>query len=269
MGSATREALASAREALSTVAGKDALAAGTELFKAARVIGDSAQLRAMLADPSAAAQDKNSVIGRLFSSLGTPARTLLSELVASRWSSQDDLLAGIEEMGIRAVASSIAKGDAAKGGSLEAELFAFGSAVASDPQLELAVGSKLGSPSAKSALVTALLAKKASAQTLAIVDHLVQQPRGRRIGELIRSAAATVADQAGLAVATIITAAPISAAQLDRLRAGLSQSYGRDLKLNLVIDPSILGGIRVQIGDDVIDGSVSTRINDLRLQLAG
>lgn len=264
MGSATREALASAREALAKVAAKDALATGTQLFEAARVIGGSAQLRSALADPSAAANDKAAVIGAIFSSLGASTRTLLGEIVATRWSSPDDLLAGIEEVGIRAVASSAAKGD-----SLEGELFAFGAAVSSDPELELAVGSKLGSPAAKSALVTKLLSKKASAQTLAIVDHLVQQPRGRRIGELIRTAAATVADQAGLAVATIVTAAPISPAQLERLRAGLAKSYGRDLKLNLVIDPSILGGIRVQIGDDVIDGSVSTRINDLRLQLAG
>lgn len=264
MGSATREALASARAALTKVAGKDGLAAGTELFQAARVIGDSAQLRTLLADPSAVASEKAAVVGKVFASLGAPARTLLTEIVSSRWSSQDDLLAGIEEVGIRAVASSAAKGD-----SLEGELFSFGSAVASDPELELAVGSKLGSSALKSALVTKLLSKKASAQTVAIVDHLVQQPRGRRIGELIRTAAATVADQADLAIATIITAAPISAAQLERLRAGLAKSYGRELKLNLVIDPSILGGIRVQIGDDVIDGSVATRINDLRLQLAG
>ncbi len=66
----------------------------------------------------------------------------------------------------------------------------------------------------------------------------------------------------------MITAAPITPAQLDRLRASLAKSYGRDLEINQVIDPSIIGGIRVQIGDDVIDGSVSTRINDLRLQLA-
>jgi F-type H+-transporting ATPase subunit delta len=269
MGSATREALASAREALAKVAAKDALATGTQLFEASRVIGGSAQLRSALADPSAAASDKAAVIGAIFSSLGAPTRTLLGEIVATRWSTPDDLLAGIEEVGIRAVASSFDRSSAAKGDSLEGELFAFGAAVSSDPELELAVGSKLGSPAAKSALVTKLLSTKASPQTLAIVDHLVQQPRGRRIGELIRTAAAIVADQAGLAVATVVTAAPISAAQLERLRAGLAQSYGRDLKLNVVIDPSILGGIRVQIGDDVIDGSVSTRINDLRLQLAG
>ena len=264
MGSATREALASARGALAKVSGSEALAAGSQLFEAARIIGGSAQLRAVLADPSVAAQEKASVFGQVFSAIGAPARALLGEIVSSRWSSQDDLLAGIEEVGIRAVASS-----AAKGSDLEAELFTFGAAVSSDPELELAVGSKLGTPAAKSALVTKLLAKKTSPQTLAIVDHLVQQPRGRRIGELVRTAASLVADQAGLAVATVITAAPISDAQVERLRAGLAKSYGRDLKLNLVIDPSIIGGIRVQIGDDVIDGSVSTRINDLRLQLAG
>lgn len=264
MGSATREALASARDALAKVAAKDALATGTQLFEAARVIGRSAQLRSALADPSAAAQDKAAVIGAVFGAIGAPARTLLSEIVGSRWSTPDDLLAGIEEVGIRAVASSTAQGD-----SLEGELFSFGAAVSSDPALELAVGSKLGSAAAKSVLVTKLLSKKATAQTLAIVDHLVQQPRGRRIGELIRTAASIVADQAGLTVATVITAAPLSAAQLDRLRAGLSKTYGRDLSLNMVIDPSILGGVRVAVGDDVIDGSVATRINDLRLQLAG
>jgi len=263
MGSATREALDAARTALTSVSASDALTAGEQLFEAARVLGTSAQLRTALADPSAAATDKASVVDQVFSSVGAPAKKLLAEIVSSRWSTQDDLLAGIEEIAIRAVASSAAKAD-----SIEAELFSFGAAVSSDAELELAVGSKLGSVKSKSQLITTLIGGKASAQTLAIVDHLVQQPRGRRIGELVRTAAAIVADQAGLAVATVVTAAPISAAQLDRLRAGLAKTYGRDLKLNQVIDPTIIGGIRVQIGDDVIDGSVSTRINDLRLQLA-
>ncbi|MGV8881242.1 MAG: F0F1 ATP synthase subunit delta [Rhodoglobus sp.] len=262
MGSATREALASAKTALAALATKDALTAGTELFQAGRVIGSSAQLRTTLADPSAEPADKSAVVNALFSSLGAPARALLSSIAASRWSTPDDLLAGIEEIGIRAIATS------APGGSIEAELFTFGTAVASDAGLELAVGSKLGSSESKSALVSSLLAGKASAQTLAIVDHLVQQPRGRRINELIRNAASIVADEANLAVATITTAAPLSAAQLDRLRAGLAKNHGRDLKLNLVIDPAVLGGIRVQIGDDVIDGSVSTKITELRLRLA-
>lgn len=261
MGSATREALASAITALGALGDKDGLAVGSQLFEAARVIGDSSQLRAALADPAVPADEKTSVVDQVFSSIGAPAKKLLSEIVGARWSTADDLLAGIEEIGIRAVAGSATKG------SIESELFSFGTAVSSNAELELAVGSKLGSTEAKSKLVQSLL-KNASPQALAIVDHLVQQPRGRRINELVRHAASIVADQAGLAVATVITAAPISAAQLDRLRAGLAKNYGRDLQINHVVDPSIIGGVRVQIGDDVIDGSVSTRITDLRLRLA-
>lgn len=263
MGSATRVALTEARTALGALKNSDALEAGQQLFSAGRVIGDSAPLRSMLSDHSVAASEKAAVIDNLFSTLGAPARGLLAGIASSRWSTQDQLLAGIEEIGIRAVARS-----APKGLSIEGELFAFGAAVSSDAELELAVGSKLGSNAAKSALIAALLKGKSSDQSLAILDQLVQQPRGRRIGGLIRTAASIVADEAGLAVATITSAAPINSTQVDRLRAGLSRSYGRDLEVNLVVDPSIVGGIRVQVGDDVIDGSVSTRINELRLKLA-
>ena len=99
------------------------------------------------------------------------------------------------------------------------------------------------------------------------IAHVEGLP-GVMANELIRNAASLVADEADLAVATITTATPLSAEQLDRLRAGLAKNHGRDLKLNLVIDPAVLGGIRVQIGDDVIDGSVSTKITELRLRLA-
>src|SRR6187402_3247865 len=121
MGSATREALAKAKDALGKLGGTDGLAIGEQLFEAGRVIGDSAQLRSALADPSTAAEDKAAVIGAVFSGIGAAARDLLAAVVGNRWSTQDDLLAGIEEIGIRAVA-----GSAGKDVAIEAELFAFG-----------------------------------------------------------------------------------------------------------------------------------------------
>jgi len=263
MGSATREALVAAKDALSSLTAKNSLATGAELFQAGRVVGDSAQLRSVLADPAADAKDKTAAVGSVFSSLSATTRTVLSALVGARWSSAEDLLAGIEETAIRAIAKS-----APAKLAIEDELFAFGSTVASDSQLELAVGSKLGSDESKSQLVRSLLKGKASEQTVYIIDHLVQQPRGRRIGELLSTASDIVADQAGQTIATITTAAPLKAAQLERLRSGLVKSYGRELKLNVRIDPSLIGGVRVQIGDEVIDGSVSTKLNDLRIQLA-
>jgi F-type H+-transporting ATPase subunit delta len=262
VGSATREALSASREAIASLGGKTDLAVGEQLLQAGRVIGESAQLRAALADPSAEPAAKRRVSDSVFSSLSAPARQLLGVVAENRWSSDSDLLAGIEELGIRIVA-------AAATAPIEAELFAFSHAVNSSSELELAVGSKLGSSEAKASLVESLLAKKASPHTVAIVSHLVQQPRGRRINELLRFAASIVADQAGMSIATVTTAQALAPAQLERLRAGLAANYGRELRVNQVVDPSLIGGVRVQIGDDVIDGSVSSRLNELRLQLAG
>jgi F-type H+-transporting ATPase subunit delta len=262
VGSASREALAAAKDALAAETSLTR-ATGEQLLSAERDIAASPQLLAVLADPAVEAGEKAGLTGRIFTAFEPAAARLLGVLTGRRWSSSAQLLDGIEELGIRAIARS------ASGGDLEAELFAFGRAVAGDNELELAVGSKLGDPAAKAALVRTLLGGKASDDAIAIVAHLVQSPRGRRIGALLSSAARLVADEAGALVATVTAAAPLTDAQRASLVTTLTARYDREPRINLVIDPSIIGGLRVQIGDDVIDGTVASRIADLRLQLAG
>ncbi|WP_066040125.1 F0F1 ATP synthase subunit delta [Herbiconiux solani] len=265
MGSATRVALEQATTRLAGLGAKVDLATGEELFAAGRIIGDSSHLLGALSDPGAEASAKTALVKQLFGPAYSPVTVELLDAVAtSRWSSHKDLLAGIEELGIRAVASS-----APASAAIDSELFEFSRAVTTDANLELALGSKLGSVDQKRSLVERLIGGRASEQTLAIVRQLVTQPRGRRIGELLRYASAIVADQSGSQVATVVVAAPLSAAQLQRLERVLATRHGRTIQLNQVIDPSVVGGVRIQVGDDVIDGSVSTRLNDLRLQLAG
>jgi len=262
MGSASRVALEAAITALASAKGVTR-GTGEQLLSAGRDIAGSSQLRALLADPSIEPAEKTALIGRIFGSLDSAATALLASLVSSRWSSSDQLIDGIEQIGIRAIA------DSSSGAAIESELFAFSRAVSSDPDLELAVGSKLGDPAEKAALVDRLLGAKVDPGTLAIVRHLVQSPRGRRIGALLSTAAATVADASGGIVATVTAASPLTAAQLDSLTATLAAQYGREPRIAVRIDPSVIGGLRVQVGDDVIDGTIASRLSELRLQLAG
>lgn len=262
MGSASRVALAAAVTALADEKGVTR-ATGEQLLSAGRDIAGSPQLRSLLVDPSIPMPAKSKLIGSIFSSHDAASARLLAGLTTARWSDSDELIDGIEQIGIRAIAAS------ADGAAIESDLFAFARAVTSDNDLELAVGSTLSDPAQKAALVDRLLAGKAHDGTVAIVRHLVQSPRGRRIGELIQSAAETVADATGGIVAIVTAAAPLSAAQLEKLTATLTTQYGREPRIALRIDPTVIGGLRVQIGEDVIDGTVAARLADLRLQLAG
>lgn len=262
MGSATREAIAAANATLG-VQGAVGLATGEQLLAAALVVSRSHELRAALADDTAKDSDRKGIVDAVFGAYTKEAQAILVSLSTSRWSSEDDLVAGIEELGIRALASS-----APKNLSIDDELFEFGVAVTSNSELELALGSKLGGVDGKVALVDSLVGNKCSEQTVAILKALLAQPRGRRIAELIRYAATIVADEAGNGIATVTVATVLDAEQRTRLETALSAQYGRDIRLNVIVDPVILGGIRVQIGSEVIDGTISNRIADLRLRLA-
>jgi F-type H+-transporting ATPase subunit delta len=262
VGSASRIALETAITALAEAKGVTR-ASGEQLLSADRDIAGSPQLLAVLADPSVDGAAKAGLIGSIFGSLDAAAKQVLGTLVEARWSNSDQLVDGIEEIGIRAIAAS--SGNA----GIEGELFEFARAVGSNAELELAIGSNLSEPAQKVALVDGLLAGKADPGTVAIVRHLVQSPRGRRIGELIASAAQTVADASDGFVATVTAAAPLEPAQLKTLSSTLAAQYGREPRIDVRIDPSVIGGLRVQVGDEVIDGTIASRLTELRLQLAG
>ena len=263
MGSATTQALAATTKALDATSGVDLDVAG-ELFAAARAVGDSSQLSGALADSAAPAEARRQVVAGVFGAAVKPTTaSLLTTVVEQRWSSASDLVDAIEGLAVRAAAVADTATD------VEEELFRFSRTVAENPELELALGSRLGDAAAKGALVEKLLAGRAGAATTLIAASLVRQPRERRVRQLLSRATRIVADQRNRAVATVVVAAPLSAAQSERLTAALSKRYGTQVSLNTIVDPTVVGGLRVQIADDVIDASVSSRLADLRQRLAG
>lgn len=262
MGSATREALGVASATLDAMGATD-FATGEQLLAAALVVDGSPALKAALADDTAALSGRASIVGAVFGSYTSGAQAVLTSLASQRWSSEADLVASIERLGIRALAAS-----APKSVSIDDELFAFSTAVGSDPDLELALGSRLGASQGKIALVAKLLVGKASEQTVAILSALVARPDGRRIAGLIRYAAVIVAEESSRMIATVTVAAPLSAEQSARLAQALSTRHNRTIHINELIDPNIIGGMRVQVGDEVTDGSIASRLADLRPLLA-
>lgn len=262
MGAATRSSAAAAVDAL-TAMKRPSADLGEQLLASARAVASSRQLVTILVDPSVPADQRALLAQRAVGgSLGLQARTLLGVLAGGRWSEPEDLVGAIEEVGIRALATS----KSAEG--LESELFTVRRAVTSDGRLELALGSQASPAAARLALVDSLL-RSAGPATRAIVRHVVQLPRGRKPVEALDRAQGIVADATGRLVAVVETARPLSAAQANAVSERLESAYGRKIALNQVIEPDLVAGLRITVGDDVIDGTVRARLDDLRLRLAG
>ncbi len=266
MGSATTQARTDAVEALDALgSGVDLARVGRELFAALTTLVGNPSLRHAVGDSSATAEAKQALVTAVFGAqVSADTLGVLNGVAAARWSDPSDVVDGVEELGIRALARS-----AGAAASVDEELLSFGQIVGSDAELELVLSSKLGSAEGRVSIVQALVTGKASEATVEILSQLVRHPRGRRINALLTRAALAVADAAGFALARVTVAGPLSAEQSARLEKSLTERYGKPVRVNVAVDPELIGGVRVEVGDDVIDGSVSGRIEDLRRRMAG
>lgn len=94
----------------------------------------------------------------------------------------------------------------------------------------------------------------------------------RRLGELgntIRAFQALAANYRGEVTAAVTSAHPLSAAQVNALKQQLKSRVGRDVSVDLTVDPAILGGLVVKIGSQMIDSSIKTRLNSLAHAMKG
>jgi F-type H+-transporting ATPase subunit delta len=260
MGSASRVAMISVKAAVAKSNGLS-IVAGAAILSVGRAIGSSPSLRAALANPVADAKAKAALIDSVVGAIDSSAKSLLHVVVGERWSSADEMLAGIEEIGVRVIASGSTD-------AIEAELFSIARIVAANPALELALSAKRGGAEAKRQLAGAVL-RGASESTTEIVRHLVSQPRGRRIRTLLAEAQEIVADQQGRGVAIVTVSSPLDAAQRDRIAGVLRARFGREHHIDEIVDDTIVGGFAVQVGDDTIDASIRSRLTELSSKLAG
>ncbi|MFI6930665.1 F0F1 ATP synthase subunit delta [Streptomyces sp. NPDC050287] len=270
MNGASRDALAAGRErldALTDSTSVDAAQLADELASVTALLDREVSLRRVLTDPSQAGEAKAELVQRLLGSqVGGHTVDLVSGLVRSRWSRSRDLVDALEELA--SLADLTAAQQAGTLDSVEDELFRFGRIVASNTELRAALTDRKANASAKGELLRSLLGGRAAATTERLVTRLVAAPRGRSLEAGLESLTKLAADRRNRMVAVVTSAVPLSDPQKQRLGAALAKLYGRTMHLNLDVDPAVLGGIRVQVGDEVINGSLADRIEDAGRRLA-
>jgi F-type H+-transporting ATPase subunit delta len=245
----------------------DAAQLGTELFQVAGVLSKQAQLRRALTDPSAAPKAKSGLAKHLFSGkLSSDTVDVVATAAASRWSSGADFVDAIEQLGALALVISAEKdGDL---GDLEDQLFRLGRIVVGDALLRDAITNRQLGVERRQALVSGLLEGKVSNSAIRLAVQAVAT-RHRSFELALEEFQNLAADRQRRLVAVVRSAIELTDDERQRLEAGLARQYGRKIHLNTVVDPDVLAGVRVELGDDVIDATVVRRLDDARRRMTG
>lgn len=269
MSATQREAVAGLRERLDGHHSDPAIAGlAAELFAAADLIGSDSMLRTALSDGGQPVEARVGTLRELLGSRLSPlAVDTLADVVGQRWASADELVDAIEDLGAQASFMSAESADALS--SVEDELFAFSRAVSGSADLQLALSDPATGQQAKAGLVRTLLEGRTNPITVDLLAHAMSNVRGRRAELVVEHLMSLAADQRNRAVAEVRTAVPLTDEQSQRLQAALSQRFGREVRLNVATDPQVIGGISVRVGTEVIDGTVSTRLEQARRALVG
>jgi F-type H+-transporting ATPase subunit delta len=143
---------------------------------------------------------------------------------------------------------------------LEDELFRFGRVVASTPELRIALTNPFASAQSKRELLADLLADKVTPESLRLITEAAVSPLGRSLDVSLEEYARLAARRRERLVAEVHVAVPLSDPQRARLASALAAAYSHQVHLNVVVDPKVAGGMTIRIGDDLIDGSVASRL---------
>ncbi len=149
-------------------------------------------------------------------------------------------------------------------GEVEDELFRLGRVLESSEELRSTLTDPHLPAARRQQIVEDLLEGKATTTTTAIVSMIVGAGRAADLPKIAQELVQRSASDRGEAVAEVRSAVPLTEEQISRLAAALAARTNREITVKNIVDPTVMGGIVTQIGDSVLDGSVRTRLNQLR-----
>ncbi|EOM74937.1 F0F1 ATP synthase subunit delta [Rhodococcus rhodnii] len=275
MYAASREALTQTRAALSSAvdavspgaATATAAQTGTDLFSVVDTLDDSRGLAAAVSDASAPAAARSGLAEQIFGGkISAEALAVLTTAVAQDWSAPRDLLDSLVLLGRESLLKAAA--DQNQLDTVEDELFRLGRIVAGNPELEQTLSDRATTPRRKKELLTSLLYGKATAVGEALAVQAVGRLRGTAPADAFDALSNLAAAQRENLVAKVTSVSALSTQQADRLATTLTRMYGKPVTVHNEVDPELLGGLVVRVGDEVVDGSAAGRLAALRRGLA-
>jgi len=270
---ASRAAVESLRGRLTQVA--DGLPAATgltglasELYSIADLLVAQPQLRRSLADPAKAPADRAGLIsGLLRGKVSAGALELTDAAARLRWSSSWDLPDTLEGLGDEALLT-VAERDRQLD-EVEDELFRFERILDGQPELVAALDDSTATTARRVQLIDSLVAGKVSPVTQALLAHAVTSTRKRSVSLAVDELVQVTATRQMRSVARVTSAVALTSSQQARLAETLTSIYGRAISVRTSVEPSVRGGLVIQVGDEIIDGSVAARFAAARNALTG
>ncbi|MBC3193626.1 F0F1 ATP synthase subunit delta [Pseudonocardia sp. C8] len=267
---ASRDALAALTERLDAyvdgASAREVTATADELFAVARFLDGERAIRRLLADAASPEESRADLVRRLFGGqLSQPTVDLVAELARQRWSRPRDVATAAESLARQATVAI-----AEKTGSLdevEDQLFRFGRILAREPQLNGLLADTTKPVEGRIRLLDGILGDKVYPVTATLQREAVRLPRGRQLDALAEELAELAAARRDRSVAKVRTPVELTPDQAAALENTLGRIYGRKISLQVELDRDLLGGLVVQVGGEVIDGSVAGRLAAARRSL--
>ncbi|GLY65251.1 F0F1 ATP synthase subunit delta [Amycolatopsis taiwanensis] len=263
MHATSRESLATARERLEALTADVDTAGlrrlGGELSAVIGVLARERTLLRHLADPATTESVRGDLATGVFAGkISDLAVSVLREVAVLRWSRAADLADTVELLGRQAVLVAAERENTLD--ETEDELFRFGRVLESENRLRTLLSDAQAPAQRRLELLHSVLDGKVGQDTLDLLEQAVRVPRGRSLDVVVGQLAELAAARRERTVAHVTAAAPLTAEQEDRLAGVLSQIYRRTISVQIEVDPEVLGGLVVRVGDEVIDGSIASRL---------
>ena len=248
-------------EKVKPLSSDDAAQFSNDLFTVLTVLSTSVGVRRALTDNARDAAAKAELISNLFAGkIGSAAQSLLASAAGMRWSSPSELADAIEQFAVEAQAVAADKNNEIA--KLEDQLFDFARVLIANPDLRQALNTSADSDEGKVALLESIVKGKYANSTVNLLRRITVLRRGRNIDATLAAYSHYVSTRKDRMAAHIRTAVELTPAQAEKLRAALTKEVGKEVHINIEVDPKVLGGISIRYGDEIIDGTVINRLTE-------